>query len=121
VDAGGTPRVAMFLSAAAALLMILTGTFELLVAVAAFLFITVDAAGFLALIALRRHEPDLPRPYRARGYPWTPALLLCGCAFFLGGNIMSDTKSSLYTLTLIAISYPAYLAVRRRASRRSTT
>jgi len=114
VDTGGTPRFAMLLSTAAALLMILTGTFDLLVAVAAFLFITVDASGFLALIVLRRREPDLPRPYRTRGYPWTPLLLLCGCAFFLAGNIMSDPASSIYTLVLMAISYPAYLLVLRR-------
>jgi len=116
VNVGGTPRVAMLLSTAASLLLILTGTFDLLVAVAAFLFIAVDASGFLALIALRRREPDLPRPYRTRGYPWTTALLLCGCLFFLAGNIMSDRLSSLYTLALMAISYPAYLLVRRRTT-----
>jgi basic amino acid/polyamine antiporter, APA family len=120
VSPGGTPRFAMLLSTAAALIMILTGTFDLLVAVAAFLFITVDASGFLALIVLRRREPDLPRPYQAHGYPWTPILLLCGCAFFLAGNIMSDPASSVYTLVLIAISYPAYMLVlRRKLSHRS--
>lgn len=103
----------MLLTTAAALLMIFTGTFDLLVAVAAFLFITVDASGFLALLALRRREPGLERPYRTRGYPWTTLLLLGACIFFLIGNIISDPISSLYTLALMAISYPAYLMVCR--------
>ena len=30
----------------------------------------------LALIKLRRERPDLPRPYRATGYPFVPALFL---------------------------------------------
>jgi APA family basic amino acid/polyamine antiporter len=113
VNAGGTPRFAMLLTTAAALLMIFTGTFDLLVAVAAFLFIAVDASGFLALLALRRREPGLARPYRTRGYPWTTVLLLGACIFFLIGNIISDPTSSLYTLALMAISYPAYLMVCR--------
>ncbi len=113
VNAGGTPRFAMLLTTAAALLMIFTGTFDLLVAVAAFLFIAVDASGFLALLALRRREPGLARPYRTRGYPWTTLLLLSACIFFLIGNIISDPTSSLYTLALMAISYPAYLMVCR--------
>lgn len=112
VHSAGTPRFAMLLSAAAAIAMILTGTFELLIAVAAFLFIAVDASGFLALLMLRRSEPDLPRPYRCCGYPWTPILLLGGCFLFLAGNIVSDPKSSLYTLILITVSYPAYVMVR---------
>ncbi len=112
VDAGGTPRFAMLLTSVAALVMIVTGTFDLLIAVAAFLFVAVDASGFLALMVLRRREPGLARPYRARGHPWTTILLLCACVFFLIGNVISDPGSSLYTLALIAISYPAYLAVR---------
>ena len=113
VNAGGTPRFAMLLTTAAALLMIFTGTFDLLVAVAAFLFIAVDSSGFLALLALRRREPGLTRPYRTRGYPWTIFLLLGACIFFLIGNIISDPTSSLYTVGLMSISYPAYLMVCR--------
>lgn len=34
------------------------------------------SADVLALFALRRRQPDRPRPYRAWGYPWIPALYL---------------------------------------------
>jgi APA family basic amino acid/polyamine antiporter len=116
VHGAGTPRVALLTSAVASILMILTGTFGFLIAVAAFFFIAVDASGFLALCALRKREPDLPRPYRCRGYPYTPVLLLIGCVAFLAGNIMSDMKSSLYALGLIMLSYPAYRIARRGTS-----
>jgi APA family basic amino acid/polyamine antiporter len=37
----------------------------------------------VALFVLRRKQPDAPRPYRALGYPWLPALFVLVCA----GNV----------------------------------
>ncbi len=114
VSASGTPRLAMSFTCLIAALLIITGTFTRLIAIAAFFFATVDSAGFLALVTLRKREPTLARPYKSKGYPWTTAIVLSVSLLFLLGNIVSDTANSLYTLALIAISYPAYLLVRRR-------
>lgn len=38
------------------------------------------ALSALALFRLRRTRPDLPRPYRAQGYPVVPAIFLVFCA-----------------------------------------
>jgi basic amino acid/polyamine antiporter, APA family len=57
-------------------LLALTGTYEELYSLfvfAAWIFFALNA---VALIRLRKIAPNLARPYRAFGYPWTPLLFI---------------------------------------------
>jgi len=112
VNAGGTPTVALALSALVSLAFLATGTFQSVIAVAAFFFVADYALSFLAVFVLRRREPSATRPYRARGHPWTSGLVLAGSIAFLLSAVAGDTRNSLYALGLFAVSYPAFLAVR---------
>ena len=112
VNEGGTPTVALAISTAVAVLFLLSGTFDQVIAVLAFFFVTNYALSYASLFVLRRREPDLPRPYRAWGYPWTTALALGGSVAFVAGAIASDTRNSLYALGVLALSYPVYRALR---------
>ena len=115
VNAGGTPTVALLLSALVALLFIGLGqTFAQVITVLAFFFIAIYALSFTSLFVLRWREPDRPRPYRAWGYPWTTATALIGSVAFLGAAVAGDTRNSVYALLLLAASYPAFLLLRRR-------
>jgi APA family basic amino acid/polyamine antiporter len=117
VNAGGTPTIALLLSALAALSFIALGrTFAQVITVLAFFFIAIYALSFTSLFVLRWREPDRPRPYRAWGYPWTTAAALIGSVAFLGGAVAADTRNSIYALMLLAASYPAFLVMRRRGS-----
>src|SRR6185436_18496526 len=110
VNKGGTPTVALFLSAAMAVLIILFGkTFGKVITVLAFFFVANYTLSFISVFVLRRREPEKDRPYRAWGYPWTTALALLGSIAFLGGAVASDTRNSIYALLLLAASYPAFL------------
>jgi APA family basic amino acid/polyamine antiporter len=113
VNAGGTPTVALFASTAVAVLFILSGTFERVVAVLAFFFVINYTVSFISVFVLRRREPELPRPYRAWGYPWTTGLALAGSLAFLAGAVRSDTRNSVYALLLLSASYPVFVALRR--------
>jgi APA family basic amino acid/polyamine antiporter len=113
VNAGGTPTVALLLSALVSLLFLATGTFQSVIAVAAFFFVADYALSFLAVFVLRRREPDAPRPYRTWGHPWTTGLVLAGSIAFLLSAVAGDTRNSLYALALVAVSYPSFLMVRR--------
>jgi APA family basic amino acid/polyamine antiporter len=115
VNEGGTPTIALALSAAVAALFILSGTLDQITAVVAFFFVANYSISFLALFILRRREPDAPRPYKAWGYPWTTALSLLGSIAFLAGAVQSDTRNSLYALIVLAASYPAYYLLKRLA------
>jgi len=115
VNEGGTPSVALFASAAVAVLFILSGTFERVIALLAFFFVANYTLSFVSVFVLRWREPDAPRPYRAWGYPWTTALALAGSIAFLAAAVMSDTRNSLWTLLLLAASYPVYRLSQRLA------
>ena len=109
VNVGGTPTVSLFLSAAVALLFIFFGqTFDKVITVLAFFFVANYILSFISLFVLRFREPDKPRPYRAWGYPITPALALVGSILFMAGAIYADQKNSLYALLLLAASYPVF-------------
>ena len=109
VNEGGTPTVALFLSALVAVLFIVFGQrFERVITVLAFFFVANYVLSFISLFVLRLREPDKPRPYRAWGYPFTPALALSGSIVFLGGVIWFDRENSLYALLLLAASYPVF-------------
>jgi APA family basic amino acid/polyamine antiporter len=113
VNEGGTPTVALIASAMVSLLFLATGTFQSVIAVAAFFFVADYALSFLAVFVLRRREPAAPRPYRAFGHPWTTGLVLAGSIAFLVSAVVSDTKNSLWALGLLVISYPAFRLTRR--------
>ena len=112
VNRGGTPFVALFLTTLAAILLVATGTFERLLGMTAFLYVAIYTTGFASLFVLRKREPELPRPFRAWGYPWTTLTVLIGSLIFLVGALVSDTANSIYAVLLIAISYPVHLLVK---------
>ena len=114
VNEGGTPTVSLFLSALVALLFILFGqTFGRVIAVLAFFFVANYILSFISLFVLRRREPDKPRPYRAWGYPVTPAVALIGSVLFLAGAIWASTINSVYALLLLGVSYPVFRLLKR--------
>ncbi|HEY0765754.1 MAG TPA: APC family permease [Pyrinomonadaceae bacterium] len=114
VNKGGTPTVSLLLSALVALLFIVFGEkFETVITVLAFFFVVNYILSFVSLFVLRQREPEKPRPYRAWGYPVTPALALIGSVLFLAGAIRADTKNSVYALILLAVSYPVFWVTKR--------
>ena len=116
VNRGGTPTTALLLATLAGIALVLSGSFEKLVAMTAILFVAVYLSGFCALFVLRVREPDLSRPFKTWGYPWTNLGVLVISLAFLVASIVGDIKDALFTLVLLALSYPFYvfLAKRRR-------
>jgi basic amino acid/polyamine antiporter, APA family len=112
VNRGGTPVIALFLSAAVCLAMVITGTLEIVLAVTAFFFVAQYTLIFLSVFILRRREPQAPRPFRAIGHPWTTGLVLVLSLGFLVGAFLADTRNSIYSLLLLALSWPLYRALR---------
>jgi amino acid transporter len=115
VNRGGTPTVTLLISTIVAVLFIVSGTFNQVLAVIAFFFVSYYTMAFISVFVLRKREPDLPRPYRVWGYPWTTIMVLIGSIAFLAGAVAGDTKNSLWALALLAISAPVYLIVKRIA------
>jgi APA family basic amino acid/polyamine antiporter len=121
VNSGGTPVAALLVVSLASIVLILSGGYERLIAVASFLVVVLYLSGFCALFALRVQEPDLPRPFKAWGYPWVNLGVLLASAAFLVAMIVGDLKDALFTLILISVSYPVYFFVAKTKLLRAGT
>jgi APA family basic amino acid/polyamine antiporter len=111
VNKGGTPDVSLLGTALVVLLLIATGTFSSVLALAAFFFVLQYAVSFTSLFILRRREPQLPRPYRAIGYPVIPAIVLLGALAFIAGSFFGDRENTLKSVLVLLASYPTYRLV----------
>ncbi len=114
VSVSGTPRFALGLSSVAAALLVLTGTFEQIIALGAVLFVFNYISAYTAVFVLRRREPALPRPYRAFGFPVSTAVVLMGSVLFLVAAVADDHRSAVIVATLLLVSIPVYAFVTRR-------
>ena len=118
VNGGGTPTTALLLATIAGIALVLSGSFEKLVAISAILFVVVYLSGFCALFVLRVRDPGFPDHSSSgdtRGPTWQ---CLSYRLRFWSRSIIGDLKDALFTLVLLALSYPAYvLLVKRRRLR----
>lgn len=71
-----TPSGALIFLGATSALLALSGTYEELYSLFVFAVWIFFALTAIALLRLRRKEPNLVRSYRAWGYPWTPFIFL---------------------------------------------
>ena len=119
VNAGGTPTIALLLSTIAGVLFVL-GSFERVIAMLSFFFVANYTLSYASLFLLRRKEPNMPRPYRAWGYPWTTGIALVASAIFLVGSIVTDQKNAPWALAMLVLSYPVFLALKWMTPRPDT-
>ncbi len=115
VNRGGTPTIGLALTGGAALLLTLTGEFETVFLIMAALGVVPLIVCDLALFKLRRDTPDLPRPYRAKLYPFLPALVLLLDVAVLLAFLAVDWTSGLFIVAAIAVCVPIGLWMRRSA------
>jgi APA family basic amino acid/polyamine antiporter len=114
VNKGGTPVFALAVTVAVAVLLIPIGSFEKLMAIYTFFFVSNNILLIGSLFVLRKREPDLPRPFKTWAYPFAPlVLLLISVALFVG-YVISDTTNSLYAVTMLVASYPIYLLMKKK-------
>ena len=111
VNAGGTPVLALLLSSAVGIVFVL-GSFERVIAMLSFFFVANYTLSYTSLFVLRKREPDMPRPYRAWGYPWTAGIALGASALFLVASLWADRSNAPLAFALLVISYPVFLILR---------
>jgi APA family basic amino acid/polyamine antiporter len=124
VNKGGTPVLALFLSTVAGVLFLLTGTFARIIDMLAFFFVANYTLSYASLFLLRKREPQMARPYRAWGYPWTTGIALFLSVVFLNASIATDLQDSIASgkfwppspavlaLAVLLLSYPVFRALK---------
>jgi APA family basic amino acid/polyamine antiporter len=90
-------------------LLCLSGTYQDLFEYVVFALVIFWAATGLAVIILRFKQPEIPRPYRAWGYPILPILfVLINLGVFLN-TIWAQPLQSLIGLVILIAGIPAFL------------
>jgi APA family basic amino acid/polyamine antiporter len=79
---------------------------------AALLFYILTIAGVFRLRATR---PDAPRPYRAVGYPWLPALYIAGAATILAVLLIYRPATTWPGFLIVLLGVPVFLVIRGRS------
>lgn len=109
-----TPHIAIVVTSVWAALLSLTGTYEELYTYVTFTALIFNVAGGAAIFRLRRTQPDRPRPYRAWGYPWTPAAFVGSAGVLLVNTLFERPAESIVGLGLLALGLPFYAYWSRR-------
>jgi len=108
VGKGGAPQAATAVSVGLAILLVLSGSLEQLVAVAAVFFVMNFVFSYSALFVLRHREPHAERPFRAWAFPVSTGVVLLGSCVFLVLTAREDPRSALIAAGLLLLSQPAY-------------
>lgn len=108
VNTGGPPTSALLVATVFSIALVLGGSFDTMVGIAAVLFVANYVSGFTSLFMLRRRKPKLAHPFKVWGYPWSNLAVLLVSAAFLVGAVVDDLKDALFTLVLIALVCPLY-------------
>jgi APA family basic amino acid/polyamine antiporter len=110
----GAPRYAILFQAAVATLMLFTRSFEKVLDFIQFALLFCSFFTVLGLIKLRITQPDLPRPYRAWGYPATPAIFLLVTLFMMYYLAVDRPLQSLLGALIMVSGLLIYAVFRRR-------
>jgi len=105
----GTPHVSLIIQGVWSCVLVLSGSFDTIsdyVIFAAWLFYMLGAYG---VFVLRKKMPEVNRPYRVWGYPYTPIIFIIFSFLFLVNSIISDTQDAAMGSILILSGLPIYL------------
>ncbi len=98
-----TPSGSLLFLGCIASLLALSGTYEQLYSLFVFAVWIFFALTAIALLRLRIKEPDLDRPYRAWGFPWTPLVfLIAAIALTVNLWLVRPVRSTLGLLVILA-------------------
>ena len=103
-----TPANSLFVQCAISVALTITGKYDWLYTYVVFAEFVFYALLCGAVIRLRRRRADLPRPYRAWGYPVTPLLFIGFSVWLVANTIREDPIDSAVAAGLILVGLPVY-------------
>jgi APA family basic amino acid/polyamine antiporter len=111
----GAPAYAILFQLAVASLMLLSESFEAVLDLIQFSLLFCSFFTVLGVIKLRITRPDLPRPYRAWGYPVTPVVFLLVTFFMMYHLLIGRPLQSLLGVLIMLSGLAIYAVFHKRA------
>jgi APA family basic amino acid/polyamine antiporter len=109
-----TPAASILAQAGLSILLVLTGSLDSISNYVGFAITLFAGTAVAAVFVLRRREPNAPRPYKAFGYPWTPAIFVLVSLAIVVNAFYSDPRVSLTGTVIILAGIPLYYFFRSR-------
>ena len=115
LNENNVPAFALVVQSIWTAILCLTGTYGQLLNYVIFAALLFYAFTTLGLFLLRKQKPEMPRPYRAVGYPVLPALYIVLCCGVMALLLLSPTTrtESISGLVLVLIGIPVFYLWRR--------
>jgi basic amino acid/polyamine antiporter, APA family len=108
------PVVALVVQAAAACVLVVSGTFEHLLMFTTFAIVLFSILTVAGVMVLRLRRPTLARPFRTPLYPLTPALFVLANGWVLWNVLAEGASEALAGCAIIGAGVPVYMWFRRR-------
>ncbi len=102
------PAYALWIQCAAACLLCLSGKYVDLLTMVSFVVVLFYILTILGIFVLRKKRPDIPRSYKAFGYPVLPAVYIILALAFCIGLVYTSPTYSLWGLGITLIGIPLY-------------
>jgi basic amino acid/polyamine antiporter, APA family len=114
---GGGPVRSILLQGGVAAVMAATASFDTLLTYTGFTLSAVAGLAVVGVIVLRFREPDLPRPYRTWGYPFTPILFVLLMLWMMGHAVVQRPSVALAGAVTVAIGFVLWWVFEGRVAR----
>ena len=114
-SASGAPAYAILFQLVVASLLLFTRSFEAVLDFIQFSLLFCSFFTVLGVIKLRLTRPDLPRPYRAWGYPITPVVFLLVTGFMMYYLLTERPLQSFFGTLIMISGLLIYAVFRKRA------
>lgn len=114
LNARHVPAISLWIQCAWAVLLCLSGTYGQLITFVIFAVLLFYALTLAGLFVLRLRRPELERPYRAVGFPLTPAICIAMAAFIDIQLLRYKPEYTWPGLFIILAGIPIYWAWRRQ-------
>lgn len=102
------PVIAIWFQAAVTLILIITSTFDQVLVYSGFVLNLFTTLAVIGVFVLRIKQPDLPRPYKVWGYPFTPLLFILLSLWTLTYLLIDKTLESVAGLITVFVGLVLY-------------
>lgn len=100
-----TPVSALLVNMCIGIIALLTGKTSEIITISCFGALTLYILSMVTVLALRRKEPELERPFRVPFYPWFPLIALVIAGVSLVAMVTLNIKLSGIYFSLLALAY----------------
>jgi APA family basic amino acid/polyamine antiporter len=109
-----TPANSIIALSAWSMVLILSGGYDQLFTYVIFASWILYGMATASVLVLRKKRPDLPRPYKAVGYPVVPIIFVLVAAALILSTLQKSPRESLLGLGIMATGIPFYLRWKKK-------